>query len=164
MKLIAKILLGLTGLGLAAGAVAFAVNLNKKTEPVINQSVLYIGIPKQQDGMSTSLHLTVKSSSGTATKEYSSDELTTLDGQDENIVFLNYAENPVIPLNGKEIGYWLSDSQNSIRVQTECLELIYSDYISIDKTGIWFINVASRDGYTPDFSHSYIYSSGGLGI
>lgn len=164
MNKLAKILIGCGTVGLLAGGIALSVGINKNSEPVINQSVLYIGIPKTQDDLPVKLHITVRSSSGTATKTYSSEELQPLEGQDENLVFLNYSYDPVIPFGNTDIGYWLSDESNSIKVRTECLELIYSDYINIDKTGVWFVNVASQDGYAPDFSHSYIYSSGGISV
>ena len=164
MKLVTKILIPSLILGLIAGGAAFYIAKNKIKEPTINQSALYIGIPKSQDGQDVTLHIVVDSASGKASKEYSSSDLKPLEGQDENIVFLNYAADPLIPTDGKEIGYWLNDSNNTIKVQTECLELIYSNYINIDKAGIWFINVASENGKNPDFSHSYVYSSGGINL
>ena len=164
MKLITKILIPAVLVGLIAGGAAFYFASKKNKEPEINQSALYIGIPKSQDGQDVVLHLTVDSSSGKANKEYYSSDLKPLEGQDENLVFLNYASDPLIPLDGKEIGYWLNDSSNSIKVQTECLELIYSNYVSIDKAGIWFINVASENGKNPDYSHSYVYKSGGINL
>ena len=162
MKLVSKILIGLSAIGLVAGGLALAYSLNKQKKAQINQSVLYIGIPKIQDDLPVRLQVSVKSSSGSITKTYDADDLAPLEGQDENLVFLNYTADPLIPLEDKEIGYWLNDSTNSIRVRTECLELIRSDYINIDKAGIWFVNVASQDGLTPDFSHSYVYNSGGV--
>ena len=108
------------------------------------------------------MHVSVDSNSGFAYKEYSSADLSTLPGQDEDIVFLEYTADPLVPLNNKDIGYWLAEAGNSIKVQTECLELIMSDYIKIDKAGIWFVNVATKDGETPDFSHSNIYKKGGI--
>ncbi len=125
MNKLAKILIGCGAVGLLAGGIAFGVAINKNSEPVINQSVLYIGIPKTQDDLPVKLHITVRSSSGTATKTYSSEELQPLEGQDENLVFLNYSYDPVIPFGNTDIGYWLSDESNSIKVRTECLELIY---------------------------------------
>ena len=163
MKKATKIILPCLAIGLVGTIAAISIT-NSKQEPIVNQSVLYIGIPKTQDDLPVKLHITVRSSSGTATKTYSSEELQPLEGQDENLVFLNYSYDPVIPFGNTDIGYWLSDESNSIKVRTECLELIYSDYINIDKTGVWFVNVASQDGYAPDFSHSYIYSSGGIQV
>ena len=115
MKLITKILIPAVLVGLIAGGAAFYFASSKNKEPEINQSTLYIGIPKSQDGQDVVLHLTVDSSSGKANKEYYSSDLKPLEGQDENLVFLNYASDPLIPLDGKEIGYWLNDSNNSDR-------------------------------------------------
>ena len=148
--------------GLLAGVGIFALNQSKTSENKVDQSVLYIGIPKSQDNKPVSLHVSVVSNSGVAYKEYSSEDLKSLKGQDEDIVFLEYTADPLIPLNNKDIGYWLAESGNSIKVQTECLELIMSDYINVDKAGIWFINVAPKDGEIPDFSHSYVYKKGGI--
>ena len=148
--------------GLLAGVGIFALNESKTRVDKVDQSTLYIGIPKFQDNKPVSLLLSVDSNSGVAYKEYSSNDLVTLDGQDQDIVFLNYTADPLIPINNKDIGYWLAESGNTIKVQTECLELIVSDYVNIDKAGIWFINVAPKDGETPEFSHSYVYQKGGL--
>ena len=148
--------------GLLVGVGMFAINNSKNTENKVDQSALYIGIPKSQDNKPVSLHLSVDSNSGVAYKEYSSEDLVSLPGQDEDIVFLEYTADPLIPLNSKEIGYWLAEAGNSIKVQTECLELIMSDYVKIDKAGIWFINVAPKDGEVPDFSHNYVYKRGGI--
>ena len=156
-----KVILPCLAAGLLIGLRIFAFNAEKNSTNTVDQSKLYIGIPKSQDGKEVKLHVSVDSSSGVGYKEYSSDDLITIAGQDEDIVFLDYTIDPVIPLN-KDIGYWLSEPGNSIKVQTECLELIYSDYVSIDKAGIWFINVAPKDGEVPDFSHSYIYKRGGI--
>ena len=162
MNKVAKILIPCMCFGLLAGVGIFAINQSKNIENKVDQSVLYIGIPKSQDNKPVSLHLSVDSKSGVAYKEYSSADLKPLNGQDEDIVFLEYTADPLIPLNNKDIGYWLAESGNSIKVQTECLELILSDYINIDKAGIWFVNVAPKDGETPDFSHSYVYKKGGI--
>ena len=123
MKLITKILIPAVLVGLIAGGAAFFIASNKNKEPEINQSALYIGIPKSQDGQDVVLHISVDSASGKGNKEYYSSDLKPLEGQDENLVFLNYASDPVIPLDGKEIGYWLNDSNNSIKVQTILITL-----------------------------------------
>ena len=162
MKLATKILLPSLVIGLLIGGGAFLYGYSKNKEPVVDQSSLYIGIPKEQDGMPTTLLLTVKSSSGVATKTYSSEDLSPLKGQDKNIVFLNYTADPLIPLGNTDIGYWLKEEKNSIQVQTECLEFICSDYVNIDKAGVWFINVANKDGAKPEYSHSDIYWRGAL--
>lgn len=160
MKLF-KIIIPCLIVGLLSGVGIFMFNNSKNSQNTIDQSSLYIGIPKSQDDKPVTLHVSVNSNSGVAYKEYTSDNLVKLPGQDQDLVFLDYAKDPLIPLN-KDIGYWLNEAGNSIKVQTECLELIYSDYVSIDKAGIWFINVASKDGETPEFSHSDIYKKGGL--
>ena len=161
MNKVLKILLPCMCFGLLAGFTIYAVNNSNDAEKKVDQSVLYIGIPKSQDNKPVKLHVSVDSNSGVAYKEYSSEGLKPLSGQDEDIVFLEYTIDPLIPMN-KDVGYWLAESGNSIKVQTECLELIMSDYINIDKAGIWFVNVAPKDGETPDFSHSYVYQRGGL--
>ena len=162
MKKVFKILIPCMIFGLLTGFGIFALNASKNTETKVDQSCLYIGIPKSQDNKPVSLHVSVDSNSGVAYKEYSSEDLVTLPGQDEDIVFLEYTADPLVPLNNKDIGYWLAEAGNSIKVQTECLELIMSDYVKIDKAGIWFVNVAVKDGETPDFSHSNIYKKGGI--
>ena len=160
MKLF-KIIIPCLIVGLLSGVGIFMFNNSKNSQNTIDQSALYIGIPKSQDDKPVTLHVSVNSNSGVAYKEYTSDDLVKLPGQDQDLVFLDYAKDPLIHLN-KDIGYWLNEAGNSIKVQTECLELIYSDYVSIDKAGIWFINVASKNGETPEFSHSDIYKKGGL--
>ena len=162
MNKVLKVLIPCMLVGLLAGVGIFALNQSKTSENKVDQSVLYIGIPKSQDNKPVSLHVSVVSNSGVAYKDYSSEDLKPLKGQDEDIVFLEYTIDPLVPLNNKDIGYWLAESGNSIKVQTECLELIMSDYINIDKAGIWFVNVAPKDGETPDFSHSYVYKKGGI--
>lgn len=157
-----KIILPCLAAGLLIGGGAFLYNTVQNREPVIDQSSLYIGIPKLQDELPTKLLLTVKSSSGVATKTYSSEDLTTLKGQNENIVFLNYTADPLFNLGNLDIGYWLKEEDNSITVQTECLGFLYSDYVEIDKAGVWFVNVASEDGGTPEVEHSDIYWRGAL--
>ena len=156
-----KVILPCLAVGLLAGLGIFAFNANKNSNDSVDQTKLYIGIPKTQDDKPVKLHITVNSNSGVGYKEYTSEDLKPIAGQDKDIVFLDYANDPIVPLD-KSIGYWLSEPGNSIKVQTECLELIMSDYINIDKAGIWFVNVASRDGEIPDFSHSYVYQKGGL--
>lgn len=160
MKLF-KVIIPCLVVGLLAGVGIFAFNQSKTSQNAIDQSVLYIGIPKSQDDKPVTLHVSVNSNSGVAYKEYTSNDLVSLPGQDKDLVFLDYSKESLIPLN-KDIGYWLAEAGNSIKVQTECLELIYSDYVSIDKTGIWFINVAPKNGETPEFSHSYVYKKGGI--
>ena len=34
--------------------------------------------------------------------------------------------------------------------------------VNIDKAGVWFINVANKDGAKPEYSHSDIYWRGAL--
>lgn len=162
MKTASKILISCLSVGVLLGGGILIYNLNQNKDPTVCQSSLYIGIPKKQDSYPTKLVVTVKSSSGSVSKEYSSDDLTNMDGQDENLVFLNYTADPLIPLGREDIGYWLSQSGNSIRIQSNCLELIYSDYVEVDKAGIWCINCAEYDGAVAEFSYSPIYQKGGL--
>ena len=161
MKLASKILIPLILIGCLATGVGLYIHSKNKANS-IDESKLYIGIPKSQDNLPVKLEITVNSSSGSQVKEYSSEELSTLKGQDDNLVFLDYATNPLIPLEGREIGYWLSEKDNSIKIRSIALNFIISDFVKIDKSGIWMINVAKSNGQTSDFSHSYIYKSGGL--
>ena len=162
MSKTSKILIACLSLGLLVGGGILAFSLSRNNDVSLCQSSLYIGIPKKQDNYPVKLLITVQSSSGNSTKEFSSEDLQTLDGQDENLVFLNYSADPLVPLGNEDIGYWLSQNGNSIKVQTCSLELYYSEYVNITKAGVWFINAPAADGAVPDFSYSEIYQKGSL--
>ena len=108
MKKVFKILIPCMVFGLLAGFGIFALNASKNTETKVDQSCLYIGIPKSQDNKPVSLHVSVDSNSGVAYKEYSSADLSTLPGQDEDIVFLEYTADPLVPADSRLRGAWTS--------------------------------------------------------
>jgi hypothetical protein len=128
----------------------------------IDESKLYIGIPALQESKPVDLVLSVTSTNGVQSKTYSSSDLKPLKGQDTDIAFLDYAAEPLISTNGATIGAWLADKANSITVNTVALGLITSASVSIDKSGVWFVNVASEDGGKPAVSQSYCYTEGAL--
>jgi hypothetical protein len=147
--------LGILGVIAAGGTIALQ-QLRSATKPVtyVDESKLYLGIPKAQDGMPVTLSLTATTANGTDTKEYSSSALVAMDGQDSGIVFLDYASNPLFDLGSQEIGYWLADKQNTLVVTTTAKEVITSSPVDIDDSGIWFINVAKESGATPETKHA----------
>lgn len=153
MVLLPLAALGVLALG-AAGALAYRTNVSDR---IIDESKLYIGIPQYQDGLPVKLTLSVESNNGSASKEYSSLELDTLEGQDEGLVFLNYAENPLIELGSLNINEWLQKDGNQLIASSTALNLIVSEDVIIDKCGLYLINVASENGATPEVSHTYIY-------
>ena len=123
----------------------------------IDNSKLYIGIPKQQENRNVELIIDVSSKNGVNRKVFNSDELYELDGQSDKLVFYDYSSEPLVDTNSLTIGDWLLDEENVIQVKSVALDLIESAPIQIDKPGIWFINVANEDGAKPEVSHSYCY-------
>lgn len=151
-----SVVLPLCALGaIAIGAASLvAVRTVGKT---IDDSVLYIGIPESHGGMPVSLNLRVESKNGSASREYTPDELSPLESQGEGLVFLDYASDPLVELGGKSIGEWLAEDGNTLTASTTCLSLITSAEAPITESGIYLVNVASEDGATAEVSHSYVY-------
>lgn len=152
----ASVVLPLCAVGaMAAGAIGlFALRNESKT---IDDSVLYIGIPESHGGMPVTLSLRVESKNGSASREYSPDELSPLESQGEGLVFLDYASDPLVELGGKSIGEWLAEDGNTLTASTTCLSLITSAEAPITESGIYLVNVASENGATAEVSHSYVY-------
>lgn len=123
----------------------------------IDNSKLYIGIPKQQDNRDVELIIDVSSKNGVNRKVFNSSELNELSGQPNELVFYDYGSEPLIDTNSLTIGDWLLDKDNVIEVKSVALDLIESAPIQIDKSGIWLINVATQNGEEPEISHSYCY-------
>ena len=94
-----KVILPCLAVGLLAGLGIFAFNSNKNTTDSVDQTKLYIGIPKTQDDKPVKLHVTVNSNSGVGYKEYTSEDLKPIAGQDKDIVFLDYASDPIVPVD-----------------------------------------------------------------
>lgn len=147
-------------------AIAFLVGggyylLSKKVKgsvgKQVDESKLYIGVPYQNDGQYVDLAMNVKTPNGVFAKTVSSQNLKALDGQDDTLRFYDYAADPLIGLDGKTIGAWLADSGNSLKAKTIGDSLITSVDVSINASGVWLINVASKDGATPTVSHSFAY-------
>jgi hypothetical protein len=142
---------------IAAGILIYQNSLKAQAKKVVDESVLYLGVPYKNDNQTVDLIVTAKSPSGTVTKTFGSGELQTLAGQDESIRFYDYAAEPLISLGSKTVGAWLANSGNSLQVKTVGDSLVTSKEVSIDKSGIWMINVAAKDGADPATSHSYAY-------
>ena len=123
----------------------------------IDNSKLYIGIPKQQENRDVELVIDVTSNNGVNRKVFNSKDLDKLSGQSDELVFYDYGSQPLVDTNFLTIGDWLLDEDNVIQVKSVALDLIESAPVQIDKSGIWFINVAPEDGSQPEVSHSYCY-------
>lgn len=141
---------------LATVGLSFMISTFDNKE-IIDNSKLFIGIPKEQENREVELIIDVKSKNGVNQKSFSSNDLNELDGQSKNIVFYDYGAKPLVDTNSLTIGDWLLDKDNVIEVKTIALDLIESYPVRIDKPGIRFINAASENGEKPDVSHSYYY-------
>lgn len=150
--------LALIGAGTALGVKNYQ---DAHAEKEIDESQLLIGIPAKQDERDVSLMVHVKSANGVKSMEYPSSQLSKLEGQDSSVVFLDYGASPLIDLNGSSIGSWLADPQNVITVNTIAIDLIKSSDVIIDKSGLWFVNVAAADGQKVEATHQYCYTKGG---
>jgi|LAHS01.1.fsa_nt_gb hypothetical protein len=147
-----------------AGYFFYSKFVKKSIGKQVDETKLYIGIPNESGDQKVDLVIDAKGPSGKFSKTFSSDELVKVDGQDESIRFYDYAAAPLIDFSGKTAGAWLADSANSIKVHTIALGLVNSGDVTIDKSGVWFINVASTDGQTPAVSHSYVFTNYTAGL
>lgn len=142
-------------LAVAGSSLALYKAFNKTY--VVDESKLYIGIPKEQGDLPVYLTLNATSYQGVSSVELCSDNLSGLKGQPESMVFYDYASDPLLSLGEKDIGEWLADDENSLKASTRCLGIITSEYVDINESGVWFINVAPSDGETPSTSHANCY-------
>lgn len=150
--------LSILGVALGATAVGLALFAASSTKTVIDESALYIGVPKEHDDGPVTLYLSVKSSNGAIDREYSSYDLGKLSSQDAGIRFLDYASYPPLPYSGK-IGYWLSDKHNAITAKVTVNGVIESAEVSIHSSGIWFLDVPEKAGSKPRVAHEYCYEA-----
>lgn len=141
------------------GAAGICLLSNYGTTSVIDESKLYIGVAKSHNDGDVTLTITANSENGQVSKSLLSSELKPLSGQNENIVFYDYAESPLLPLNGMEVGYWLSDESNSISVSTSVEDVISSAEIGIGESGMWFVSLPTEAGAKPSTSHGYCYKT-----
>ncbi len=148
------ILASIVGVGLGVLA---AVRANSKVVTYVDDSKLFIGVPATQNGNPVTLTITAKGNNGAKTMTVSSADLPKLDGQDEKARFYDYAEDPVVDLKGQTIGYWLADGENTITVSTTWDDVIESADVSINKAGIWFIDVAEEAGEKPQVRYAAYY-------
>lgn len=144
----------LGGLGFYYAKVA-----NESKNQTIDDTQLFIGIPYKADETLVELDVTATGVNGTSHKLYSAGDLKTIVGQDPDVRYLDYASNPLVPLDGKTIGQWLNEEKNTLSVYSVGLGLINSAPVKLDKSGIWFINVASQDGVDPEVKHAYCYKT-----
>jgi len=158
----AGLLLG--GLGIAI-AITASLRSFDNTELVRDDTKLYLGVPLKCGSMPVTLKVTARSANVTETKEFSSVDLDVLDGQPRKAVFLDYAGNPVVDLNGKSVGYWLDDPQNKITVTVTAKDVVESAEVEIDKAGIWFVDAPESPGAKPTVKYASYYkevAKGGL--
>lgn len=160
------IMAGMTGLIVIASSIVCSVLIAqtiraKNATKIVDESELYIGVPYKNGDQYVDLVLSAKGPNGTASKTFSSKDLEKLDGQNADLRFYHYSASPLVNLSGKEVGYWVADPTNSLTAQTVALGLITSKAVTIDKSGIWFVNVAESDGGEASVSHSYCYTYSG---
>jgi hypothetical protein len=151
--------LGIIGIGFGVGAWYYHTKLGGGLKKEVDETKLYIGVPLKNGDQYMDLIMSAKGANGTYSKTVHSGELSKLDGQDEDLRFYDYAANPLVDLGGKTIGLWLSDPANSLTVKTVAMSLVTSKEAAIDKSGIWFINAAAKDGADATMTHSYVYTN-----
>ena len=159
LKLFLAIIIPIAIVGTCFGVAGwyYHTKMGESLKKSVDETKLYIGVPLKNGDQGVDLLMTAKNGTGTYNKTVHSGDLQKLDGQDEELRFYDYASAPVADLGGKNIGLWLSDSANTLTVRTIGMSLVTSALVTIDKSGVWFVNVAAKDGGNPGVSHSYAY-------
>jgi len=144
---------------LGCGFLIYKNVIEANSSNVIDENKLFIGVAEKNGDQPVELILTAETPNGKTSKSFSSEKLEAMAGQDESLRFYDYAKNPFFDLGGKAIGAWLADENNKLSAQTVALGLLTSNTVSINKSGIWFIDVPTKDGENPGVSHSYYYTT-----